>query len=316
MTPTEAARESIPEPENPLGIAGIEFVEYATSKPQALGDVLELMGFRPVARHRSREVLLYRQGGMNIVVNADPDPLHRLAKPSEVPAISAIALRVADADRAYRRTVALGAWEIPTRAGAMELNIPGIRGVGDSAIYFVDRYEGLTIYDVDFRPIPGVDAHPPAIAGLHWFGVVQYIDAGRTGDWLDFYGRLMGFRALPRTQRFGILPKGTLIASPCGTFFMQLIEPEPGLEDYERNEELQRVGLGAPDVMAAVRALKARGVSFIDSSALHVSERGALTQSYMGGVLFELVHSEPGAAPEAASGGLPHGRDGPGGGAR
>ena len=165
MSPKAVERESIPEPENPLGIAGIEFIEYATSKPQALGDVLELMGFRPIARHRSREVLLYRQGGMNVVVNADPDPLHRTAKPEEVPAISAMALRVADADRAYRRTVSLGAWEIPTRAGAMELNIPGIRGVGDSAIYFVDRYEGLTIYDVDFRPIPGVDPQPPAIAG-------------------------------------------------------------------------------------------------------------------------------------------------------
>ncbi len=79
MSPTSVERESIPEPENPLGIAGIEFIEYATSKPQALGDVLELMGFRPIARHRSREVLLYRQGGMNVVVNADPDPLHRTA---------------------------------------------------------------------------------------------------------------------------------------------------------------------------------------------------------------------------------------------
>ena len=95
VTRSPAEREAIPEPENPLGIAGIEFIEYATAKPQALGDVLELMGFRPVARHRSREVLLYRQGTMNVVVNADPDPLHRAAKPDDVPAISAIALRVA-----------------------------------------------------------------------------------------------------------------------------------------------------------------------------------------------------------------------------
>lgn len=300
MTRPSVERESIPEPENPLGLAGIEFVEYATAKPQALGDVLELMGFRPVARHRSREVLLYRQGTMNVVVNADPDPLHRIAKPDEVPVISAIALRVSDADRAYKRTVAQGAWEIPTRAGAMELNIPGIRGVGDSAIYFVDRYEGLTIYDVDFRPIPSVDPHPPALAGLHWFGIVQYIGAGRTQDWLDFYGRLMGFRALPRTQRFGILPKGTLLASPCGTFYLQLIEPDPGAEDYVWDEQLHRVGLGAPDVMAAVKALSARGIGFIDSSALHVSERGALTQSYLGGVLFELVHDDSPPAARSA----------------
>ena len=63
-------REAIPEAANPLGLDGIEFIEYTTSKPQALGQVLEMMGFRPVARHRSREVLLYRQGAINIIVNA------------------------------------------------------------------------------------------------------------------------------------------------------------------------------------------------------------------------------------------------------
>lgn len=63
-------REAISEVPNPLGLDGIEFVEYATTRPQALGQVLEMMGFRPVARHRSREVLLYRQGAMNVVINA------------------------------------------------------------------------------------------------------------------------------------------------------------------------------------------------------------------------------------------------------
>jgi hypothetical protein len=122
----------------------------------------------------------------------------------------------------------------------------------------------------------------------------------------------MGFAALPRTQRFGILPKGTLLASPCGTFYLQLIEPDPGAEDYVWDEHLHRIGLGAPDVMAAVKALTARGIGFIDSSALHVSERGALTQSYLGGVLFELVHDE-GRPPEAASGRLPPGGTAPSG---
>ena len=63
-------REAIVEASNPLGIEGIEFIEYTTPRPQALGQVLESIGFRPIARHRSREVMLYRQGGMNIVVNA------------------------------------------------------------------------------------------------------------------------------------------------------------------------------------------------------------------------------------------------------
>ncbi len=72
-------REAIADVANPLGLDGIEFVEYATSRPQALGQVLEMMGFRPVARHRSREVLLYRQGGMNVVINAHVSATPRVA---------------------------------------------------------------------------------------------------------------------------------------------------------------------------------------------------------------------------------------------
>ena len=69
---SETVREGVPEPANPIGFDGIEYIEFATSKPQALGGTLEMMGFRPVARHRSREVELYRQGAMNVIVNAQP----------------------------------------------------------------------------------------------------------------------------------------------------------------------------------------------------------------------------------------------------
>src|SRR5208282_2969030 len=106
-------REAIPEAQNPLGIDGLEFIEFATSKPQALGGVLETMGFRPIARHRSREVELYRQGSMNIIVNAQPADAPRIVEPIERPVLSAFALRVRDANYAYRRALDLGAWEVP-----------------------------------------------------------------------------------------------------------------------------------------------------------------------------------------------------------
>ena len=100
--------ERNPEPTNPLGMEGIEFVEYATSQPQALGGVLQLMGFQPVARHRSREVTLYRQGPMNIIVNAHPEALPGMTSPGARPTLSAIALRVRDAEAAWRRALDLG----------------------------------------------------------------------------------------------------------------------------------------------------------------------------------------------------------------
>src|SRR5215213_2692872 len=125
MTDT-SDRELIADATNPLGIDGIEFIEYATSTPQALGQVLETMGFRPIARHRSREVLLYRQGDMNVIINAHHSPLPSAAEPAETPVIAAICFRVRDAAAAYRRALDKGAWPVQTRAEVMELNIPAI----------------------------------------------------------------------------------------------------------------------------------------------------------------------------------------------
>ena len=287
-------QEPNPEPSNPLGIDGIEFVEYATSQPQALAGVLQMMGFAPVARHRSREVTLFRQGPMNIIVNAHPQALTGMSAPVARPALSAIAVRVRDADAAFHRALDLGAWAMPTRASAMELNIPGIHGVGGSLVYFVDRYKDFSIYDVDFVPLPGVERNPPALAGMHWFGVVQSVFAERSGDWADFYGDLLGFTRLPGGQYFGILPKGTLLMSPDRKFYLQLIEPPAGSEDIDWDEHLLRVGLGAHDVAAATRLLKARGVVFVDRDPVQPSAKGALTQVYLGAVTFELVHSDIG----------------------
>ena len=174
-------KEALPEPANPVGVDGIEFVEYATPRPQAFGALLQKLGFAAVARHRSREVMLYRQGGMNLIVNA-----HLPKRPT--PVLSAMALRVRDAAASRtsaRSTSAPGTcrrapprWSSTSRASTAS---------GDSLIYFVDRYKDFSIYDVDFVPIPGAEPNPPALAGLHWFGIVQSILADRTGDWLDFY---------------------------------------------------------------------------------------------------------------------------------
>ncbi|MEO6928335.1 MAG: 4-hydroxyphenylpyruvate dioxygenase [Casimicrobiaceae bacterium] len=292
--------EPIPEPSNPLGIDGIEFVEYATSQPQALANVLQMMGFVPIARHRSREVTLFRQGSMNVIVNAHPEALAGMSAPVARPSLSAIAVRVRDADAAFRRALDLGAWAMPTRASAMELNIPGIHGVGGSLIYFVDRYKDFSIYDVDFVPLPGVAPDPPALAGMHWFGVVQSVFAERSGDWADFYANLLGFTPLPGGQYFGILPKGTLLVSADHKFYLQLIEPPAGSEDIEWDEHLLRVGIGAPDVEAATRLLKLRGIVFVDRDPVQSSAKGALTQVYLGGVTFELVKSDVAAMGSAA----------------
>ena len=289
-------REAVPETPNRLGIEGIEFIEYTTSHPQALGQVLENMGFKPVARHRSREVTLYRQGGMNLVVNANPEDARMSGAADGEPVISAVAFRVQDALKAHTRCIDLGAWTVPSHAQAMELHIPAIHGPGSTRFYFVDRWKEFSIYDIDFKPIPTVDQHPKAIADMAYFGVVQYIGAGRSADWLAYFENIFDFTFVPDDQRFGILPKGKLMKSPCGRFLWQLIEPEPWMDGDESPELLQRVGLGVADVGAAVKMLKGQGVEFVESSQLHPEDRGALTRGMLGSVSFELVHQTKSSA--------------------
>ena len=293
MSLEPADREAIGEAPNPLGLDGIEYIEYTTTQPQALGQVLEGLGFRPVARHRSREVTLYRQGAMNLVVNAHRGVLRGTQATDEgAPRITALALRVRDARQAFERAQELGAWDVPNHAQVMELNIPGIHGPGGAHIYFVDRYTEFSIFDVDFKPIPGVEKHPPAVAGLHFFGVVQYIGRDRTGDWVEFFGRLMGFTRLPGDTRFGILPKGTLLKSPCegpARFFLQMIEPDPATVAYDEEEMFHRIGFGTADVAGTVAQLRRNGVEFVETAGVKVTDSGAITRNVLHSVVFEFV---------------------------
>ena len=153
---------------NPMGTDGFEFVEYAALDPKALGSLFETMGFKAVARHRHKDVTLFRQGDVNFIINGESGSFGQSFARIHGPSVCAIAFRVKDAAAAYERAVGLGAWGVQPHPGPMELAIPAIKGIGDSLIYLIDRYPekdaGHSIYDVDFRFFPGVDPRPPAPA--------------------------------------------------------------------------------------------------------------------------------------------------------
>lgn len=273
-------------------IEGIEFVEYATRQPEAFGAVLEAMGFRPVARHRSRNVLLYRQGDVNVIINSDARALAREPGARADVVLKALALRVGDAGEAYRHALECGAHPLTSRAGPMELNIPGIHGPGGAVLFLLDRRAGVPFYWVDFLPLQDADFNVPPVAGVHFFGVVQYILQGETDKWCDFYGQMLGFTRLAEGVHFGVLPRGAIMKSACGGVFMQFVEPPAGSDFVHWQEGFVRVGLGVPDVERAVAELEARGIRFVDASLLGNREMGALTCTLVGGTQFELVHHE------------------------
>jgi 4-hydroxyphenylpyruvate dioxygenase len=276
--------------DNPMGTDGFEFIEYAAPDPQAMGALFERMGFRAIARHRHKNVMLYRQGGINFIVNAEPDSFAQRFARLHGPSICAIAFRVQDAKAAYERAIALGAWGYAGQAGPGELNIPAIKGIGDSVIYLIDRWRGkngaaegdignIGFYDVDFEPLPGAsgrEALAPAGHGLTYIDHLTHnVHRGRMKEWADFYERLFNFREVRyfdiEGQATGV--KSKAMTSPCGKIRIPINEEgnekagqiQEYLDQY-RGEGIQHIALGSTDLYATVDALQFAGVKLLSTS--------------------------------------------------
>src|SRR5262250_144209 len=147
--------------ENPMGLMGFEFVEFAAPTPGTLEPVFESLGFRAVAKHRSKDVTLYRQGEINFIINNEPRSVASYFAAEHGPAACGMAFRVRDSHQAYARALELGAQPMEMATGPMELRLPAIKGIGGAPLYLIDRFEeGKSIYDIDFEFIDGVDRHP------------------------------------------------------------------------------------------------------------------------------------------------------------
>jgi len=271
--------------ENPMGTEGFEFIEYAAPDPAAMAGVFERMGFRAIARHRHKEVTLYRQGEINFILNADPESFAQRFARLHGPSVCAIAFRVQDAASAYRRATSLGAWGFANHAGPGELNIPAIKGVGDSLIYFVDRWRGkngarpgdignIGFYDVDFEPLEGATLDPTG-HGLRYIDHLTHnVHRGRMKEWADFYERIFNFREIRYFDIEGQVTgvKSRALTSPCGKIRIPINEEgndKPGqiseyLDTY-RGEGIQHIAMGARDLLATVDALRASGVKLLDT---------------------------------------------------
>jgi 4-hydroxyphenylpyruvate dioxygenase len=283
VTTSEAAWD------NPMGTDGFEFIEYAAPDPVAMGALFERMGFKAVARHRHKQVTLYRQGGINFIVNAEPDSFAQRFARQHGPSICAIAFRVQDAKSAYELALSRGAWGYAGKAGPGELNIPAIKGIGDSLIYFVDRWRGkngakpgeignIGFFDVDFEALPGMDVNEalnPHGHGLTYIDHLTHnVHRGRMGEWSEFYERLFNFREIRYFDIEGQVTgvKSKAMTSPCGKIRIPINEEgndkagqiQEYLDSYH-GEGIQHIALGSSDLPATVDAMKARGVKLLDT---------------------------------------------------
>jgi 4-hydroxyphenylpyruvate dioxygenase len=272
--------------DNPMGTDGFEFVEYAAPDPKAMGALFERLGFKAIARHRHKDVVLYRQGEINFIVNAEAHSFAQRFARLHGPSICAIAFRVADAKVAYERAVDLGAWGYAGHAGPGELNIPAIKGIGDSLIYFIDRWRGkhgkttgdignIGFYDVDFEPLPGADLNPAGHGLAYIDHLTHNVHKGRMQEWADFYARFFEFRELRYFDIEGQVTgvKSKAMASPCGKIRIPI--NEEGTEtagqiqeylDKYHGEGIQHIALGSTDLFRTVDALRATGVKLLDTN--------------------------------------------------
>lgn len=261
--------------DNPLGTDGFEFVEFTSPEPEKLKDLFEKMGFTAVAKHRSKNVLRFRQGDINFILNMEPAGQAADFRAAHGPSANAMAFRVRDAAKAFKMAVERGATPVVGPVGPMELNIPAIEGIGGSYLYLVDRYGAQEIYDVDFVAIPGAEeAMAKNSVGLTYLDHLTHnVHRGNMVTWADFYERIFNFREI---RYFDIEGKQTALVSkamtsPCGKIRIPLNESqdehsqiEEFLKDY-KGEGIQHVALGTDDIFQAVETMQAQGVKFQDT---------------------------------------------------
>ncbi|GAA6185697.1 MULTISPECIES: 4-hydroxyphenylpyruvate dioxygenase [Alteromonadaceae] len=263
---------------NPLHCDGFEFVEYTAADDKGIQDLKDLflsLGFAEVAQHRSKRVWLFKQGDINFIVNAEPasqaEEFARLRGPS----VCGMAFRVKDAGKALQHAVKNGAKQFVGNLGAMELNIPAVYGIGESTLYFVDRYGDESIYNIDFKFYPDwQERMQSANAGLAVLDHLTHnVKRGNMAVWANFYERIGNFREIRyfdiEGKLTGLVSKA--MTSPCGKIRIPINESSDDksqIEEFIREyngEGIQHIALSTEDIYETVRTLKARGLKFMDT---------------------------------------------------
>ena len=261
---------------NPLGTRGYEFVEFTAPTPtgiQQLHKLFEMMGFVKVAHHRSKDVSLFRQGDINFLVNGTPYTHFAQFAQAHGPSACAMGWRVEDAPAALAYALSQGAVEFDAKPGYMELKLPAVYGIGNSVLYFADTATGNSIYDVDFKFFEGVDKFPKGVGLTEVDHLTHNVERGNMDVWSGFYERIANFKQI---RYFDIEGKQTglfsrAMTSPCGKVRIPINESaddksqiEEFLRQY-RGEGIQHIALATKDIYATVKALKQRGVVFMET---------------------------------------------------
>ena len=259
--------------ENPIGLDGFEFIEFCAPEKGILEPVFAKMGFTHIAHHRSKNVDLWRQGEINLIANYEPRSHAAYFGAEHGASACGMAFRVKNAAQAYQEAIKRGAEPVESITGPMELRIPAIRGIGGALIYLVDRYgDDLSIYDIDFVYLDGVDRHPVG-AGFRLIDHLTHnVYGGRMAYWAGFYERIFNFREIRyfdiKGEYTGLTSKA--MTAPDGKIRIPLNEEGKAgggqIDEFLRaynGEGIQHIAFICDDITACWDRLKALGTPFM-----------------------------------------------------
>jgi 4-hydroxyphenylpyruvate dioxygenase len=264
--PHDAPKSQITE-QNPAGTDGFEFVEFAHPEPEKLRDLFAKMGYVHTATHKTKNIELWQQGDITYVLNDEPGSHARAFVDEHGPCAPSMAWRVVDAQHALAHAVARGAEAYEGDGKTMD--VPAIRGIGGSLIYFIEDYYDTSPYNGEFT---WLRQSKPAGVGFHYLDHLTHnVHKGNMDVWFKFYGDLFNFREI---RFFDIEGKYTgltsrALTSPCGRIRIPINEDrgETGqIVEYLKRyngEGIQHIAVGARDIYAATDAIAENGIRFM-----------------------------------------------------
>ena len=262
--------------DNPLGIDGFEFVEFAAPQGQGelLHDTFRRMGFTAALRHKTRAITIYRQGGVNFLVNEDPDSFAAAFAKAHGPSACGFAIRFKQpAGDVYAAVLGNGGEAIGDHADSKAVDAPVVKGIGDCMLYLVDRYgEAGTMYE-DFLPVQGAEANPKGFGLTFIDHLTHNLYFGNMQKWSDYYERLFNFREIRyfdiKGAKTGLVSKA--MTAPDGVVRIPLNEssdPKSQINEYldtYKGEGIQHIACFTDDIYTTVEAMRASGIEFLDT---------------------------------------------------
>lgn len=257
--------------ENPLGVEGFDFAEFAAPDAVLLHDLFKKLGFTAVARHRERNITLYRQGDIDFLVNEEPDSFAAAFAAEHGPCCVGFAMVTADAGQALTSTIGNGAEKMDHVAGAA-LDCPRIKGIGGSVLYLTDRRHGKMVNE-EYEPIAGVDQNPTGYGLTFIDHLTHNVYEGNMDDWGNFYSKLFNFFEVKyfdiRGAQTGL--RSRAMTSPDGKISIPINEssdPKSQINEYlneYKGEGVQHIALYSENIYETIEAMHRQDVEFLDT---------------------------------------------------